>query len=321
MNIDDKLTVPSDALVLFGVTGDLASKKIFPTLYAMVKRNRLEVQIVGVASSDWTVERLRSHVQECIAQSGQIDGQTALAGLLALFNYVSGDYMESAIFVALKKAMGNARRPAYYFAIPPGLFGTVIEGLRAACMTVDARKVIEKPLGRDLASALELDRIARWVFAEIAIFRIDHYPGKEAIMNILYLRFAGLVPATSLQTGAVVPATGSEVALCINTSEQLRAEGIKARVISMPSRELFENQMPEYREQVMPTIVGERVAVERASVFRWERYTGLTGTVIDMRSFGLSAPAVVVAKHFRFEPAHVVVAAKEQITRQMPTQA
>jgi glucose-6-phosphate 1-dehydrogenase len=190
MSLSDEIAVTSDALVLFGVTGDLASKKIFPALYAMVKRNRLTVPIIGIASSDWTVEQLHIHVKECITQSGPIDDQKALERLLSLLSYVSGDYKDSATFVALKKALNNAYRPAYYLAIPPALFTTVIEGLGAACMTVDARVVVEKPFGRDLASARELNRIARSVFEEDAIFRIDHYLGKEAIMNILYFRFA-----------------------------------------------------------------------------------------------------------------------------------
>lgn len=190
MNAGDEIPVPSDALVLFGVTGDLASKKIFPALYAMVKNNRLNVPIVGVASSDWTIEQLRSHVKACIVQSGRIDDEAALNRLLALFSYVSGDYKDSATFVALKIALDNALRPTFYLAIPPALFATVIEGLGSACMTKNARVVVEKPFGRDLASARELNRIARSVFVEDAIFRIDHYLGKEAIMNILYFRFA-----------------------------------------------------------------------------------------------------------------------------------
>lgn len=183
-------TEASDALVVFGVTGDLARKKIFPALYAMVKHDRLDVPIVGVASSDWTVEYLRTHVKECIEQAGPIDDQPALERLLALFRYVSGDYQDNATFIALKETLGNAHRPTYYLAIPPALFATVIEGLGAACMTTDARVVVEKPFGRDLASARELNRMARSVFAEDSIFRIDHYLGKEAIMNILYFRFA-----------------------------------------------------------------------------------------------------------------------------------
>ncbi|MBC7502589.1 MAG: glucose-6-phosphate dehydrogenase, partial [Herminiimonas sp.] len=190
MDVSSETALASDALVLFGVTGDLARKKIFPALYAMVKRHRLSVPIVGVASSDWSVDQLRTHVRESLGQSGPIDDLAALESLLALFRYVSGDYKDSSTFVALKESLGNAQRPAFYLAIPPALFSTVIEGLGAACMTKEARVVVEKPFGRDLASARDLNRMARSVFAEDSIFRIDHYLGKEAIMNILYFRFA-----------------------------------------------------------------------------------------------------------------------------------
>ncbi len=192
MNPTHEVAVPSDALVLFGVTGDLARKKIFPALYAMAKHNLLTVPIVGVASSDWSLEQLRAHAKDCIEQSGSIDDPAALTRLLALFRYVSGDYKDNATFVALKKILDieKSLRPTYYLAIPPALFTTVIEGLGAACMTADARVVVEKPFGRDLASARELNRVAHSVFAEDSIFRIDHYLGKEAIMNILYFRFA-----------------------------------------------------------------------------------------------------------------------------------
>ncbi len=190
MSATDAVTMSSDTLVIFGVTGDLARKKIFPALYAMVKRNRLAVPVVGVALPDWTIENLRTHVKDCIEQSGLMDDEAALVRLLALFKYVSGDYKDHATFVALNKALDSARCPVYYLAIPPALFTAVIQGLDAVCRTSDARLVVEKPFGRDLASARELNRIARAVFADDSIFRIDHYLGKEAIMNILYFRFA-----------------------------------------------------------------------------------------------------------------------------------
>jgi glucose-6-phosphate 1-dehydrogenase len=180
----------SDALVLFGVTGDLAHKMIFPALYAMVKRGTLKVPLVGVALPKWSLERLHKRVTQSIEQSGGIDNQPAFNQLLSLFRYVSGDYKDPATFRAIKEALGNARRPAYYLAIPPSLFEVVIEGLGAAKLADHARVVIEKPFGRDLASARELNQVARTVFPEDSIFRIDHFLGKEAIMNILYFRFA-----------------------------------------------------------------------------------------------------------------------------------
>ncbi|MFZ1205331.1 MAG: hypothetical protein WAN97_13530, partial [Candidatus Acidiferrales bacterium] len=180
----------SDALVFFGVTGDLAHKMIFPALYAMAKRGTLKVPVIGVAFPKWSLDRLRKRVTDSIKRSGGIDDKAALRHLLSLFTYVNGDYKDPATFAAIKKELGRARRPAHYLAIPPSLFGTVIEGLGAAKLAEHARVIIEKPFGRDLASARELNRVARSVFPEDSIFRIDHFLGKEAIMNILYFRFA-----------------------------------------------------------------------------------------------------------------------------------
>lgn len=183
-------TTSADALVLFGVTGDLAYKKIFPALYALAKRGALNVPVVGVASSKWSPAQLRKHARDAIKKSGRIDDKPALDRLLSLLNYVSGDYNDQVTFKSLNKALGDARRPAHYLAIPPALFATVIKGLAAAGLANGGRVIVEKPFGRDLASARELNRILRSVFAEDAVFRIDHYLGKEAIMNILYFRFA-----------------------------------------------------------------------------------------------------------------------------------
>ncbi|HVC89500.1 MAG TPA: glucose-6-phosphate dehydrogenase [Acidobacteriaceae bacterium] len=180
----------SDALVLFGVTGDLAHKMIFPALYAMVKRGTLNVPVIGVAFPKWTMARLYQRVTDSIRHGGGIDNKRALQKLLSLFQYVSGDYNDPATFAAIKTALGSARRPTYYLAIPPALFGTVIQGLGSAHLADHARVIVEKPFGRDLASARELNRIAHSVVPEDSIFRIDHYLGKEAIMNILYFRFA-----------------------------------------------------------------------------------------------------------------------------------
>ncbi len=180
----------SDALVLFGVTGALAHKMLFPALYAMVKRGVLTVPVIGVARPKWSLARLHKRVTDSIKRSGGIDNQRALRRLLTLLRYVSGDYNDERTFAAIKKALGRARRPAYYLAIPPSLFATVIEGLGAAGLADRARVIVEKPFGRDLASARELNQVAHKVFPEDSIFRIDHFLGKEAIMNILYFRFA-----------------------------------------------------------------------------------------------------------------------------------
>jgi glucose-6-phosphate 1-dehydrogenase len=191
MNTDSvAIAPPSDALVVFGVTGDLASTQIFPALYAMCRRGVINVPVIGVASSAWSVERLRVHAKESIERSGIASDPPTLDRLLTLLQYVCGDYNDSATFGALKQALGPSKRPAYYLAIPPALFATVINGLGAAGLATQARVIVEKPFGRDLASARELNRIALTVFPEDAIFRIDHFLGKEAIMNILYFRFA-----------------------------------------------------------------------------------------------------------------------------------
>ena len=180
----------SDALVVFGVTGDLAFKMIFPALYALAKNNALDVPVVGVAAPDWSPEQLRQRVEASLARTGGIDDPAAFERLMGRLVYVSGDYNATSTFAAIREALGSAERPAHYLAIPPALFETVINGLRASGLTENARVIVEKPFGRDLASARALNRVARRAFAEDAIFRIDHFLGKEAIMNILYFRFA-----------------------------------------------------------------------------------------------------------------------------------
>jgi glucose-6-phosphate 1-dehydrogenase len=163
---------------------------IFPALYAMAKRKALNVPLIGVASSKWSLAQLRNRAADGISNSGRINDRAALRHMLSLLSYVDGDYNDSSTFEALKKALGKARRPAHYLAIPPSLFATVIKGLGAAGLAEGARVIVEKPFGRDLASARKLNRVAREVFPEDSIFRIDHFLAKEAIMNILYFRFA-----------------------------------------------------------------------------------------------------------------------------------
>ncbi len=185
------MTIPSDALVLFGVTGDLAHKMTFPALYALAKCGDLQVPVVGVAAPDWSVADLRNRAEDSIKHSsGGVDDPAALEHLLSLLRYVSGDYKDPNTFAKIKAALGPARRPAFYLAIPPSLFATVITGLGSSGLADQARVIVEKPFGRDLASARELNGVARSVFPEDAIFRIDHFLAKEAIMNILYFRFA-----------------------------------------------------------------------------------------------------------------------------------
>ncbi|MGA8007437.1 MAG: glucose-6-phosphate dehydrogenase [Burkholderiales bacterium] len=212
MSTSKRGTPRSDALVLFGVTGDLAHKMIFPALYAMAKRGALRVPVVGVASSKWSLAQLRKRATDSIRQAGRIDDREALGQLLSRLRYVAGDYNDPGTFRALRKALGGARRPAHYLAIPPALFATVIKGLGAAGLAEQARVIVEKPFGRDLASARELNRVARAAFPEDSIFRIDHFLAKEAIMNILYFRFANsfLEPIWNRNYVASVQVTLSE---------------------------------------------------------------------------------------------------------------
>ncbi|KAA0069608.1 glucose-6-phosphate dehydrogenase [Rhodanobacter sp. T12-5] len=187
----------SDALVFFGATGDLAYKKIFPALQAMILRDGLDLPIIGVAHSGWTVEQLRQRAHDSLAQAAKEHGadvdEAAFAQLSARLQYVDGDYNDPTTFQKLKQALGKAARPLHYLAIPPNLFGVVATGLKQAGCAADARIVVEKPFGRDLASAQQLNHTLHQVFPESAIFRIDHYLGKEPVQNLLYFRFANTV--------------------------------------------------------------------------------------------------------------------------------
>ena len=181
----------SDALVFFGITGDLAYKKIFPALHAMARRGMLSLPVVGVASSPYTREALIERARASITEHGGGVDATAFAALARALDYVQGDYRAATTYTALRKALGTARRPLHYLAIPPSLFETVVDGLEGVgCARTGSRVVLEKPFGRDLASARELNATLHRCFAESAVFRIDHYLGKEAVQNLLYFRFA-----------------------------------------------------------------------------------------------------------------------------------
>ena len=179
----------SDALVFFGATGDLAFKKIFPALHAMAKRGVLDVPVVGVAKAGWDRARLVEHARSSIEQHGKPD-DAAFDALVAKLRYVDGDYNDAATFTRLKAELGDVARPAHYLAIPPSMFGVVVKHLAEAVSLERARIIVEKPFGRDLASAQALNETLHAFVSESQVFRIDHYLGKEAVQNLLYFRFA-----------------------------------------------------------------------------------------------------------------------------------
>jgi len=179
----------SDALVIFGVTGDLAYKKILPALQALAARGDLNLPVVGVARGGWTLERLRERVHESLREQGSVDAD-GFARLSAQLRLVDGDYSDPATYERLKQALHDSCRPLHYLAIAPGMFETVVRGLADAGYASNSRVVVEKPFGRDLASARALNQTLHGVFPEAAVFRIDHYLGKEAVQNLLYFRFA-----------------------------------------------------------------------------------------------------------------------------------
>jgi glucose-6-phosphate 1-dehydrogenase len=179
----------SDALVFFGATGDLAYKKIFPALQAMLKRGHLDVPVIGVAKAGWNLEQLRARAHDSLEKHGGVDA-AAFDKLSGLLRYVDGDYADPATFQAIRKELKGAQRPAHYLAIPPLLFGTVVEQLAKSGSAQGARVIVEKPFGNDLASAQELNRILHAAFPESGIFRIDHYLGKRPVNNVVVFRFA-----------------------------------------------------------------------------------------------------------------------------------
>ena len=180
----------SDALVLFGATGDLCYRKIIPALYQLVRRNLLAIPVVGVARQGWKLEQLAERVRASLREFVPDAEEALIARLVTLLRYVDGDYNNRATFLALRQALAGSQRPLHYLAIPPSMFPVVIEHLAATSEDKNARIVVEKPFGRDLASARALNRTLHEHFPESSIFRIDHYLGKEAVQNLLYFRFA-----------------------------------------------------------------------------------------------------------------------------------
>ena len=188
------MNVPhSDALVFFGATGDLAYKKIFPSLQAMVKRGNLNVPVIGVAKADWSLDQLRARARDSLEKHGGGVDRPAWDKLSGLLRYVDGDYQDPATFQAIRKELGSAERPAHYLAIPPALFGLVVQQLTKARCTNGARVIVEKPFGHDIVSAQKLNQILLGTFDEEHVFRIDHYLGKRAVRNMVFLRFENAI--------------------------------------------------------------------------------------------------------------------------------
>lgn len=184
------MTIPrSDALVVFGATGDLVYKKIFPNLYAMERRGYLQLPVIGVARSGWTIDQFQARARDSIEKHGELD-EAVFSKFQQRLHFISGDYGAAATYVALHKVLGNAAHPLHFLAVPPSVFGSVVEGLGQSGCDRGARVVVEKPFGRDLPSAQALSATLHTVFDESSVFRIDHYLGKEAVQNILVFRFA-----------------------------------------------------------------------------------------------------------------------------------
>jgi glucose-6-phosphate 1-dehydrogenase len=179
----------SDAFVFFGATGDLAYKKIFPSLQAMVKRGTLNIPVIGVAKAGWNIDQFCARAKDSVEKHGGLD-RAAFEKLCGLLRYVDGDYQDPATFEGIRRELGSAQRPAHYLAIPPLLFGVVVEKLGKLCCANDARIILEKPFGTDLASARKLNGILLGTFPETSIFRIDHYLGKTPVRNAVFFRFA-----------------------------------------------------------------------------------------------------------------------------------
>jgi glucose-6-phosphate 1-dehydrogenase len=184
------MTCPhSDALVFFGATGDLAYKKIFPALQSLVKRGHLDVPVIGVAKAGWNLEQFKARARDSLEHHGGVD-EAAYTKLSALLRYVDGDYADLSTFKNLRDQLGHAQHPAHYLAIPPVLFGKVVDQLGESSCAKGARVIVEKPFGRDLESARRLNATLLKNFNENDIFRIDHYLGKRPVQNLLYFRFA-----------------------------------------------------------------------------------------------------------------------------------